>query len=840
MNANLTYVETSSKYKVISKVFDHLFVIILCILFFLNIYGSLNLNSLLLIVFLVYLIKNIFLENFHSNIPRYTWIDSAIVLLAVAEGVSYISSTYRENSFYNVIDLSFFILFFYWIKFNLKDYQRTATYIFLAGFGVLISINGTRFFLSLYFQMKSIGLNDLSDFRHIFYFGSPMGSPTGEWITLFLAFLPFPLILLFAKFKIDNCKSLFLLIPVILILAIPVMSCSRGMYLALASFAFFGSTLLLLYKLYSLKKVFRFNLLFLLSIGLIIVVTPLFKPVLTTISMFQTTSQVRSFEGRKSLWKTGIEIIKDHPVTGIGSNNYAIKHVTYKDKNEDSQFVSRVFNIFLQITIEKGFIGLLAYCFIIIAFFFISHQKLKLLHNNRSQQVVIILFMSAFAAILVRDLTYSSMLSNKGVHLLFWFMFAHNAQLPDQTIPLQINSRKKIIWLIPIIIGLLIFTVIAIHSTRKEKANDSLVSFVDTLKQGNSVNAQRSIEAAIQLSPNNAYYWACRGLLAERTLNQKFILEKYLANESILNDSEKEQIGTAIASYRKALELNPEDDGFYHNLGWLYFLNKDEKQAEYCFRQAIQIENTVAIHHVSLGILKEKERDKDSALEEYGEAVRQSPSLLDSPFFIELGKRLPIASKQIVSNCIQFLENESQQNHNPTTTAKLAKLYLFEGEKQKAQLLLEQVTKELPSLSRPWLYLGDLYQSNNKDSETVQCYQKSAFLDRMDISPLLRLGHFYDQKNDTSKAIQYYRKLISVLPFQYSIHASRVSRMYRTAYKGESCVVKDDLIPNGFLMYCIPFFDISSVYQRLADLYTKKGDTKKAEEYLRLSKKLMP
>ncbi|MGD1045416.1 MAG: hypothetical protein ABR936_08845 [Bacteroidota bacterium] len=60
--------------------------------------------------------------------------------------------------------------------------------------------------------------------------------------------------------------------------------------------------------------------------------------------------------------------------------------------------------------------------------------------------------------------------------------------------------------------------------------------------------------------------------------------------------------------------------------------------------------------------------------------------------------------------------------------------------------------------------------------------------------------------------------------------------MYRTTYRSERCVVKDDLIPNGLLIYCSPFFDIPSVYLRLADVYAKQGDSKKAEEYMRLSK----
>ena len=430
-------------FKDFNNIFDYFFVFITCLIIIVKIYGLFNLNFLFLFVFFIYLARNIFLDDRNVSMPRFTWLDAAILFIAVAEGVTYATSLYCENSFYSVVEISFLTLFFYWIKFNLNhDYQRTMIYLFVTGLGVLFSIEGVLGFLSDYVQMKEAGFSDFSDFRHIIYFGSPIGSPTGEWITIYLAFLPFSLIVLFEKFRKGSRESFLLLIPVMLLLLVPVLSCFRGMYLALASFALVASILFLSYKLSSMKKVILFNTVFIFSIGLMVVISPFFKPVLTTIALFQTTSQVRSYEGRKSLWKSGVEMIKDHPITGIGANNFPIRYVTYKDQNDDAPFIGRVFNFFLQVTIEKGLTGLFACCFLIFAFFFISHRKTRLLDNNWNQKVVVVLFMSAFAAIIVRDLTYSSILSNKGAHLLLWLMIAHNAQLPNTKISLQ-KSRYE-------------------------------------------------------------------------------------------------------------------------------------------------------------------------------------------------------------------------------------------------------------------------------------------------------------------------------------------------------------------------------------------------------------
>jgi tetratricopeptide (TPR) repeat protein/O-antigen ligase len=825
----------------ISSVFDYSFIVVTCFVIFITIYGLFNLYLPFLVIFFIYLAKIIFFDDFNSSTFHYTWIDLAILLVAVAEGVSYITSTYRENSFYSIVDSSFFIFFYYWVKFNLKhDYQRKAIFLFATVFGIYLFLDGMLTFLSGYSQMKSAGLNDFNEFRHLLSFGSPNGSPTADWSTIFLACLPFSLILFFLNFRKDKRESLLLLIPAMLILMIPVISCFRGMYFAIAAFAIIGSALFLLYKLSSFRKILLFNTVFMLSIGLIVVISPFFKPVLTTISMFQTTSQVRSFEGRKSLWKIGVEMVKDHPLTGIGSNNFPTKYIVYKDQNDDAPYAGRVFNTFLQITIEKGFTGLCAYSFLIITFFFISHRKIKLLYNDWNQQTAVVLFTSAVTAILIRDLSYSSIFYNRGANLLIWFMFAHNTQLPNNTniIISNYSRRKKGLLLFPILIGLMLFLPIALNSIQKGKGESQFLTFIKQLNHRELVDAQQSIESAINLCPENAYYWACRGLLSERMIHHKFNVEEYLDNKSLLTESDKEQVGKGIASYGKALNLNPTDDEFYHNLGWLYILNRDEKQAEHCFHRAIQIDNNIALYHISLGIVKERNGDKDSALIEYGNAIRRLPSILDSQYYFDFMKRMPCDANKLIDSNIEYLEKDFHLSYDPTVAAKLAKLYFFKNEKEKALHLLEWTTKTLPSLSRPWLYLGDLYQSVNEE-KMISCYQKSTFLDNSDVFPLLRLAQHYEQKNQINDAIQFYRRLIRASNLQYAFHSSRVSVMYSLACKDERMFIRDYLVPQGMLSYCAPLFDISSVYLRLADIYTKKGDTKRAEEYLRQSREFL-
>lgn len=75
---------------------------------------------------------------------------------------------------------------------------------------------------------------------------------------------------------------------------------------------------------------------------------------------------------RTTLWKTGWYMMKDNPVLGVGMGNYAIRYKDYVEKypelyiGHDSYSVH---NSYLKIGAETGFIGLLAFLSIYVAYF---------------------------------------------------------------------------------------------------------------------------------------------------------------------------------------------------------------------------------------------------------------------------------------------------------------------------------------------------------------------------------------------------------------------------------------------------------------------------------------
>lgn len=413
----------------LNKALDVLFVPLVAFLISLKLQEFFNVNAVLLGAALVYLLKDALLERDSLTRVRLNELDYSVLFVALVEVIGYAASTYRENSFYSLIEVLFLLLFYYLIRFNLKyPYQRLALYVFISLWGVFLAVVALYWFLPLYFRIQWLGFADLTDFRNYIYVLNPVGVSIGEWVTVLFLILPFP-IALYVRFRRSRPARWLALAAVVAVVCTISITFIRGAYIALAAFFLFGSALFHAYGLFPLKKILLFNAL---VVGLSAVcLIPLARPVTTTLSVVKTTSQVRSLEGRKNIWRDSLEIIKRHPVFGVGAQNFVMQYAGYKEQRPDAAFVQRPFNYFLQILVEKGLLGFMAYALLLVSFYRVSHRKVRLLGDDTFRKSVVVCLMAAYTAVIVRDLSDSSILSNRGLGILLWFSFAHNARLED-------------------------------------------------------------------------------------------------------------------------------------------------------------------------------------------------------------------------------------------------------------------------------------------------------------------------------------------------------------------------------------------------------------------------
>lgn len=413
----------------LNRILDVLLIPLIAFIISLKLQEYFNINLVLIIAALVYLIRELLSGPNAFQVQRLNILDYSVLLVALLELLTFATSTYQPNGFQYLMEICFLFLFYALVRFNLKyEYQRVAVFIFISLAAAYLSGIGFMSLIKLQRQLGSLGFQQLIDFRNLIWFLNPVGLSIGEWMTVLFVMLPFPIIL-FIKYRQSRIAQTLAMVILIAICFTILITFNRGAYIALFAAFVIGTILFYAYRLFPLKKILLFDAVVVAIV--ILCLLPWARPVIATLSVVKTTSQARSLEARRSIWKNSLEIIKEHPLLGIGTNNFAMRYVAFDEPGSDGTFVLRPFNYFLHLLIEKGVLGLLVYLLLLFSFFFVSHKKIKLLRGDVYLSSVVVCFMIAYAAVMVRDLSESSILANRGASVILWFMFANNARLQE-------------------------------------------------------------------------------------------------------------------------------------------------------------------------------------------------------------------------------------------------------------------------------------------------------------------------------------------------------------------------------------------------------------------------
>jgi tetratricopeptide (TPR) repeat protein len=296
-----------------------------------------------------------------------------------------------------------------------------------------------------------------------------------------------------------------------------------------------------------------------------------------------------------------------------------------------------------------------------------------------------------------------------------------------------------------------------------------------------------------------------------------------------LNAEEQRHVETAIRLYRRVLELNPYDEHACHNLGWLYWLAQRRPDALDHLSRAVALDGDFPLYRISLGLVREYGGVQAEADEEYAQALRSSPSVADSPFFLELRRRAPERAERLITGAITYFEGQP----GTTAKAKLGRLYL-DRDPERATRLLEEAVKDSPSLSRPWANLAHLYELRGDAARAERSYRKALFIDQ-DVQTISRLGNLYERQQRTQEAAGQYRWAVNTWRNQSTVHASRVRRIYHSRF-----TLRDDIIPRGLSVYTSPAFEMVKTCERLAVMLRQAGDQDAAAFYEKLAREYAP
>ena len=654
----------------------------------------------------------------------------SLFLLLLYEVISYFISDYKPNSLI-FLQALFIIVCCVFIFESLIRNEKYKSYfvIFLSLLvGLLTLINLPVFLLRSFLSVT----NEFSDFSQIRASYAPFGILPNLWVTILLCFLPFPLVglLLFWKKKVRRYGLLF--ISGILIINI-LISFSRGAILAFFLFLFLLSILLFVNRLLSIKKLLLANLL----VALICILCALcfFESFQSTIR--QTPSHQRSTEARLKLWEQVVDVADKAPYFGVGTSNYAILGRPIQSGNLEQPMTTRTQNSFVQLLIEKGWIGFSLWACVMGFFFYSSVLQIRKGKSN-PEKIIGCIMLAGVCAILFRELFFSSLLNHSGVLLLFFLLLVFGQASTDKTtilLPKPIATG---------IIAILISATICSHF----------------------------------LKPENALSYASKGLEYGRSMD-------------------KDSVSLAIQHYRNACRLSPYDAMFHHNLGSLYLMNQQRDSALVYFSQALKLDPNTAIYHISKGLALESQQQEE-AFKSYKQAILLSPDIIDAPFFAALRMRDSIKAQLLVENAADTLSQLLSEQYSPIIEAKYGKILLVLGQTESAYASLSHAVQILPNLSRPWYYLGDIEYRKGNFEAMLAYYNKAIFLSPYDHLPLYALAHYYKGMGEQAKSESYFRTAESAWRNRNSVHSMLSKNIYASAAEKNDILPKglfDDITP---------------------------------------------
>jgi O-antigen ligase len=290
-------------------------------------------------------------------------VDWSVLLLGAFEMPSLLFSQFRANSIRGTVTVAIFVLTYYAVRLTI---QTTMQRVFLSGLlglgGGCLALSGASQFDEHVKVFAKTGLTNLVVFRSKLI-TPPSPWITGEWLTLLLLMLPFafvvPIYLLSQKRK--SLAATTMVVPALIIAAL-CLSLSRAIFWSIVVFCVVLCVFLANSRLTDVRTAGMLFGTAIIGLILILVAESGMYPGLLKAYLGQQTSQVRSTQGRLDVWKRSMEVVRAHPLWGVGSGNAALALTSTADHEETTGFASRTFSLPVQVLIEKGIVGFLIYC----------------------------------------------------------------------------------------------------------------------------------------------------------------------------------------------------------------------------------------------------------------------------------------------------------------------------------------------------------------------------------------------------------------------------------------------------------------------------------------------
>lgn len=475
------------------------------------------------------------------------------------------------------------------------------------------------------------GFTDTYHFRFLFH---PLGYVTNVWAEVLLILLGWICL-------IRRYSGIFIFLTIVAIL----LSFSRGVYVAL------GIYLVIWIAATKSAKHWKPLVAVFTAIALIAILFP--SEMKTTLRMNATVSQQRSSEWRVNSTFDAWEVFKKYPLIGYGNGNYtlAIDH----SQNQDSTHPFATFapNIIIKLLIEKGVVGIIPYLLLLIGIIKTAISRRK----DEDTWTII----ATFSALMVKEMTQSTMIDTPIVWLMF-FIFLAYLQKPtsEQKFIEQENERKP--YLIP---GLLVVVY------------GSGVLFISLASQGYNIPGNRI---------------------------------PYLVNQGMecgkdyLKTKQNSYAEKAISNLKEAQQHNPRDVQITYLLSQIYLQSGKTEQGYPLLENLASNYPNNSLYSWALGNVCYQKGLSEKSIAPLAKAIFYSPRLLTLKQ-VEEWEKNDSAFYNILKQEIYKYSTEHLQS--PSDWARYGFILHWFGDYAPAEKALRKAVQALPNLTTSWRLLGE-------------------------------------------------------------------------------------------------------------------------------------
>lgn len=601
-------------------------------------------------------------------------------------------------------------------------------------FGLLAAIGAVAFLLFRQ-RMTDGGFSDLYDFRALYM---PLGNLPNVWANLLLGFLGTIILGLSYTRRAKGAVLLALcLIPVSYGL---VVTFSRGIYLSLG----FLLVALTIYALFARGTAWRTKILAaaLVIAGGALLILPYGTEVSRTLRMNETASQQRSTEGRITAAETALQLIREHPLAGTGSNTYSLAANPSLYENDPESYTANASSLAIQIATEKGAVGTLLWALLLGSLIWNAVRERK--HTTTPLLILILI-----ATLLIRELTFPVLLGNGALLLILftWAAILQNSCRPRPLFHTGAAPVRILRW-----VPLTLWALLLIASLAERRQIRIFDQAGIAMQDGDPALAWEIIAD----SPDNA-----AGLAGKSAV----LLGLYQTS------GDTALLARAADFLVRAHKLNPRDILLQHNLAVVLAQKGDRPEALRILNGLTEQYPDNPLYRSSLFRLSASGGDTLAALPHLLRAVASSPGLLDTP----LCAGVLSGDSSVAAGFRQMLAKTLlRKPEDPIVLARQARIHLFLGDTATACTYWKEAVATLPNLSRPWAYLG-MAAYDSGDTENGRRYLRASLA----ISPYDPLARYYWERytGETLPAIPLQKN--SSYAFLYTYYDAKFMHWYR-------------------------------------------------------------